>query len=75
MSRNKAEEYRLRAQECLELARTLCLGSERTILTDMAQTWLELAEQQEAAIPPMGVEDRPVMQQQQQLQPKDKKEE
>jgi hypothetical protein len=43
----------------------------------MAQTWLELAEEQEAAIPPIpSGSDQPVMQQQQQAQPKneDKKE-
>jgi len=40
----------------------------------MAQTWLQLAEELEADIPLTGVEGRPVMQQQQQVQPKDKKE-
>jgi hypothetical protein len=73
VSVTKAEDYRLLAQECLEIARTIASASERTVLIDIAQSWLELAEQQEAATPPMPVEDRPVMQQQQQVQPKDKK--
>jgi hypothetical protein len=38
----------------------------------MAQTWLRLAEEQEALLRPTAVEQRqPVMQQQQQVQPKD----
>jgi hypothetical protein len=57
---SKAEEYRKRAQSCLEIARALAPGQKRTMLTDMAQKWLELAEEA----------DQPVMQQQQ-IQPKD----
>lgn len=60
---SKAEGYRRRAQACLEIARTLTPGQKRAILSDMAQTWLQLAEGLEAA-------DQPVMQQQQ-IQPKD----
>jgi len=60
---SKAKEYRQRAQACLEIARTLAPGQKRAMLTDMAQTWLQLAEGLEAA-------DQPVMQQQQ-IQPKD----
>ena len=70
-SRIRAEEYRCRAQDCLDIARTLPFSAKRIILTDMAQTWLELAEEEEAAISPIAVEDRPVMQQQQQVQPRD----
>jgi hypothetical protein len=70
VTRSRAEEYRRRSRQCLEIARTLSPGMKRAILTDMAQTWLQLAEEQEAALPPSAVEDRPVMQQQQQVQPK-----
>ena len=77
VAKNRAVLYRQRAQECLDLARTLTFGTERQVLIDMAQTWLELAEEQEAAIPPIpSGSDQPVMQQQQQAQPKnDDKEE
>jgi hypothetical protein len=44
------------------------------MLTDMAQTWLQLAEELEAAKSLIPIEARPVMQQQQQVQAKDKKE-
>jgi hypothetical protein len=74
VAKNPAVLYRQRAQECLDLARTLTFGTERQVLIDMAQTWLELAEEQEAAMPSGSYQ--PVMQQQQQAQPKndDKKE-
>ena len=51
MSRSVAEECRRRARECLHMART-SQGSDRILLLDMAQTWLRLAEEQEASIPP-----------------------
>jgi len=74
LAKNRAVLYRQRAQECLDLARTLTFGTERQILIDMAQTWLELAEEQEAEMP--SGSDQAVMQQQQQAQPKnDDKEE
>ena len=70
MSRSVAEECRRRARECLHMART-SQGSDRILLLDMAQTWLRLAEEQEASIPPGAVEQpQPVVQQQQQVQPK-----
>ena len=70
MSRSVAEECRRRARECLHMART-SQGSDRILLLDMAQTWLRLAEEQEASIPPGAVEQsQPVVQQQQQAQPK-----
>ena len=72
MSRDRAEQYRRLARECLEMARTISFGTKREILIDMAQTWLRLAEEQEVAIPPIKAEKaQPVMQQQQQVQPKD----
>ena len=74
VSRDRAERYRGLARECLAMARTISFGSKREILTDMAQTWLQLAQEQDAAI--LGARSQPVMQQQQQVQPKpeDKKE-
>jgi hypothetical protein len=71
VAKNRADAYRQRAQECLDLARTLSFGTKRQVLTDMAQTWLELAEEQEAGIPPIpSGSNQPVMQQQQQAQPR-----
>jgi hypothetical protein len=64
---SKAEVYRRRARACLEISRTLAPGEKHAILTDMAQTWLRLAEELEAA---NLVGDQPVMQQKQ-IQPKD----
>lgn len=70
MSRSIAEEFRRRARQCLHIART-SEGPERILLLDMAQTWLRLAEEQEASLPPSAVEpSQPVVQQQQQAQPK-----
>jgi hypothetical protein len=67
-----AVRYRHRAQECLEIARALPLGEKRTIMLDMAQTWLRLAQEEEAAILPTPIErPQPIVQQQQQVQPKD----
>jgi hypothetical protein len=39
----------------------------RTALIDLAQTWLRLAQEQEASVP----SEQPVAQQQQQIQPRD----
>jgi hypothetical protein len=77
VTRTRAEEYRRLARECLALARTLSLETARAALIDRAQGWLRLAEEQEHADasinlpPPRAVEDLPVVQQQQQVQPKD----
>jgi hypothetical protein len=69
---SKAQEYRRLAQECRTMARSVSTEEARTALLEMAQTWLRLAEEQEVAIPPGGVEAaQPVAQQQQQVQPKD----
>jgi hypothetical protein len=59
VSRNRAEQYRRRARECLEIVLTLSPRRKRAMLTDMAQTWLQLAEEIEA--PPIPVEHRPVI--------------
>ena len=75
MTRTRAEEYRRRAQECLDLARKISLERERAIILDMAQSWLRLAEQQEAQeenpSPPAVEQPQAAAQQQQQVQPKD----
>ena len=67
MTRARMEEYRRKAQECLELARKISLERERAIVLEIAQSWLRLAEQQETLQPPLT--EQP--QQQQQVQPKD----
>jgi hypothetical protein len=74
--------YRRLAQESLEIARTFPDGERRTVLLQMAQVWLRLAQEQEGtepldlgegvSVPPAATEGgRPVVQQQQQVQPKD----
>jgi hypothetical protein len=65
----RAKEYRRRAQASLDIARETPLGEMRTTLLDAAQTWLRLAEEEEA-IPNDAAKQAP-MQQQQQVQPKD----
>jgi hypothetical protein len=67
----RAEEYRHRAQECLELARSISLETARQALIDMAQSWLRLAQEQEASAPLGEAEPPPQQQQQQQDQLKD----
>jgi truncated hemoglobin YjbI len=59
VTRAKAEEYRRRAQEYLELARKISLERDRAVLLDMAQSCRRLAEEQEAQeeiTPPPTVE-------------------
>ena len=50
MTRARADEYRRRAQECLDLAREISLERDRAVVLDMAQSWLRLAEEQEATV-------------------------
>ena len=75
VARSKAQEYRRRAQECLELARGISLETHRTVLIGMAQDWLEVAEREEAReriiSPPTPEQSQLATQQQQQFQPKD----
>jgi hypothetical protein len=78
MTRARAEEYRRLAQECLTAARIVTTKEARTALIERAELWLRLAEEQdgetaqvEPPILPNPIEDRPVVQQQQQVQPKD----
>jgi hypothetical protein len=71
--------YRRLAGECWEIAHTFAAGERRTVLLQMAQVWQRLADEQrhvpelaEVRTPPPVTEQiRPVVQQQQQVQPKD----
>ena len=58
----RAEEYRRRAQQCLEMAAAFRDPEARSSLSYMAEAWLRLAD---------NCQVRPAMQQQQQIQPKD----
>src|SRR6266404_4772019 len=70
---SRAVEYRRLAQQCLQMAPTIRDREGRAALVHMAQVWLRLAEEQEASVPPPSPieQDRPAVQQQQQVQPKD----
>jgi hypothetical protein len=57
---SRAYEYRQRAQQCLEMARTFGDRNARATLSHMAQSWLRLADIEQK---------RSVQQQQQQTQP------
>ena len=59
----RADDYRHRAQQCLEMASTFREREARVALSHMADVWLRLADRYENA------EVRP-LQQQQQIQPK-----
>src|SRR5262249_51361420 len=63
---SRADEYRRRAQQCLEMARTFGDQGARVTLAHMAQAWLRVADNYQDA-----KKVRPAMQQQQQIQPKD----
>jgi len=62
---SRADEYRRRAQQCLEMARTFGDRDARVTLAHMAQAWLRLAD---TTAPEQ--KKRPIVQQQQQVQPK-----
>jgi hypothetical protein len=62
----RAEEYRRRAQQCLEMAAAFGDREARNSLSYMAEVWLRLADNCQDA-----KKVRPAMQQQQQIQPKD----
>jgi hypothetical protein len=66
---SRADEYRRRAQQCLEMARTFGDRNARVTLSHMAQAWLRLAEMTAPK------QKRPIVQQQQQIQPNDDKKE
>jgi hypothetical protein len=77
---SRGDEYRRRAQECLEIAPTFHNDQSRNVLLQMAQVWLRLAENCEAdsyeaankmvGRPKAAEEIRPTVQQQQQIRPK-----
>jgi hypothetical protein len=72
-----AARYRRFAWQCLEVAYTFPSGDNRAVLLQMAQVWQRLADQHEDSTflliqPDAG--QRPVMQQQHQIQPDDDKE-
>jgi hypothetical protein len=52
---SRADEYRRRAQQCIEISGSVTTPGAKVVLLEMAQHWMRLAEQQ----------DRPVQQQQQ----------
>jgi hypothetical protein len=59
VTRARAEEYRRKAQECLDLAPKISLERERAVVLDIARTWLRLAEQQETLQPPLTQQPQP----------------
>jgi hypothetical protein len=79
VTRKKAEEYRRLAQECRAMACTLSSAEARVSALQMAQVWQRLADEQDrnpdlAERPPPATgrgQIQPVVQQQQQVQPKD----
>ena len=69
---SRADEYRRLARECLAMAHMMATVETRASLIAMAQSWHRLADEQETSVPPSAVEQfQPVVQQQQQVQPKD----
>jgi hypothetical protein len=78
VTRSKAQEYRELARECRKLAGTVSTDEGRAHLIAMAEVWERLVAQQEqgsdlseATAPPSPGGEQPVVQQQQQVQPKD----
>jgi hypothetical protein len=79
VTRSKAEGYRRLAQQCLAMAHTVSTEEARASLVAMAQVWQRLADEQVHgsdftevfAPPPATGQAQPVVQQQQQVQPKD----
>jgi hypothetical protein len=62
---NKANHYRQRVRECLKLANVVPRGEAHDTVIAMAREWAQLADEEERAVE---------SQQQQQIQPDDKKE-
>lgn len=69
---SRADEYRRRAQQCLETAGAFRDPEARVALSHMAQAWLRLADGYENANGGLKAagEGEPAAQQQQQIQPK-----
>jgi hypothetical protein len=71
---SNAEKYRQHAQECLAAAQRIQNPEERAILLNIAQTWMRLAEKEDAPSSPPAPSssaEPAAAQQQQQAQPKD----
>jgi hypothetical protein len=79
VTHGKAQEYRRLAEQCRAMACTLSNAQARVSALQMAQVWQRLADEQErhpglADRPPPSLgagQIQPVVQQQQQVQPKD----
>jgi len=72
---SRADEYRRRAHQCLEMAGAFRDREARSALSHMAEVWLRLADDYEDANERLrrslaAEEGQPVVQQQQQIQPK-----
>jgi hypothetical protein len=67
---SRADEYRRRAQQCLEMAGAFRDRESRLTLAHMAQVWLRLAERDDLLRPVAAEQAQPVVQQQQQIQPR-----
>jgi len=70
---SRADEYRRRAQRCLEMAGTFRDPEARVTLSHMAQVWLRLADDyanERFRRSKVAEEGQLVVQQQQQIQPK-----
>jgi hypothetical protein len=79
VTHSKAQEYRRLAEQCLAMARTLSNAQARVSALQMAQVWQRLADEQDRnpdlaerpPPPPGGGQIQPIVQQQQQIQPRD----
>ena len=79
VTHGKAQEYRRLAQQRRAMASTLSNAQARLSALQMAQVWQRLADEQDRhpdladrpAPPPASEQIQPVVQQQQQVQPKD----
>jgi hypothetical protein len=66
----RTDEYRRLARECLRVSKTILTEEAKLALIEMARVWTRLADEQDAALLPRSEHSQPVMQQQQQMQPK-----
>jgi hypothetical protein len=64
---SRADEYRLRAQQCLEMAAAFRDRQARASLSYMAEVWLQLAERDDFVPPVTTEQTQPVRQQQKQI--------
>jgi hypothetical protein len=63
----RADEYRRRAQQCLEMAAAFRDRDARVALSHMAEAWLRLAERNDLMPPVATAQAQPLVQQQQQI--------